>query len=283
MADKADLHIHTTCSDGKLTPEEAVLMASKKKLKALSITDHDTFKGYHLAKEKAIELGIDLIPGVEITSTFRSRECHLLAYYFEPESEFFKNFVLKQRYSRKNRIKGIIDKLVKSGIDINYDEVWALANGANIGRPHVAEILIDKGYVSSIQEAFKRYLSEEQLKGIDNEYPSIQEAIGVVKSVGGAAMLAHPGRFYSTEEVEELIDYGLDGLECIHPSHDWKTQLRYAELCEKRSLLKCGGSDYHGGTDDGYTNIGVVSIAMKYVDRIKRMTDQRKKIIEVKD
>ncbi len=283
MADKADLHIHTTCSDGKLTPEQAVLIASKKKLKALSITDHDTFKGYHLAKEKAKELGIELIPGVEITSTFKGRECHLLAYYFEPESEYFKNFVLKQRYTRKNRIKGIIDKLIKNGIDITYDEVWALANGANIGRPHVAEVLINKGYVSSIQEAFMRYLSEEQLDGIESEYPSIQEAIEMVKSVGGAAILAHPGRFYSSEEVKELIDLGLDGLECIHPSHNWQTQLKYAELCEKNSLLKSGGSDYHGGIDDGYTNVGVVSVAMKYVNRIKKMTDQRKKTIEVKD
>tara|TARA_R110002096_G_scaffold151859_3_gene314631 strand:- start:2167 stop:3018 length:852 start_codon:yes stop_codon:yes gene_type:complete len=283
MLPKADLHIHTTSSDGRLSPKEAVQLACDKKLEALAITDHDTFEGYTLAKDFAAEKEIELIPGVEITTLFKGGECHLLAYYFDTSSQYFKDFVLKQRFARKERIKVIIEILNKQGIDVDYDEVWAIANGANIGRPHLASVLINKGYVSSKHEAFLRYLSNERLGDFESAYPDVKDAINIVKEVGGAAIVAHPGRFYSQEEIEELVELGVDGIECIHPSHNWQKQLSYTEFCDKKALLKTGGSDYHGAYESGNTHVGVITIAYKHVEKMKRMTDQRKSIIKLKD
>ncbi len=283
MLPKADLHIHTTCSDGKLAPTEVIELAKEKKLKAVSITDHDTYKGYHQAREKAEELEVELISGCEITSTINDKEAHILAYYFDPDTDYLEKFLSEQRKARSKRIKGIIATVQKAGVDVDYDEVWAEANGANIGRPHLARVLTQKGYVSSPKEAFIRYLSNQKLGTIENTYPDYREVIEIVKNVGGACILAHPGRLYSSEEVKKFVEAGMDGIECIHPSHNYALQKKYTEMCEEQGLLMTGGSDTHEGLNAGYTNLGVVTIAYKYVDKIKRMTSQRKNIIELKD
>lgn len=283
MLPKADLHIHTTCSDGKMSPTEAVELAKEKNLASLSITDHDTCKAYHKALAKAEELEIELIPGVEITSTIGDKEAHILAYYFDPDTNYLEDFLKQQKQARRERIKGIIDTVKKNGIDVDFDEVWAEANGANIGRPHLARVLMQKGYVSSHKEAFIRYLSNQKLGSIENTYPDYREVIEIIKNVGGAAVLAHPGKLYSKEEIEAFIKAGIDGLECIHPSHNYTLQKKYTELCEKHSLLMTGGSDSHEAKDAGYTNVGVVTIAYKHIEKMKKMTQQRKNIVEIKN
>ena len=282
MLARADLHIHTTCSDGRLEPEEAVEIAIQRKLAAISITDHDTFNGYKQAREKAENSEVELIPGIEITSSFHEKEAHLLAYYFDVESGKLEQLLLSQRVARRERIKGIIETLEGNGLDINYDEVRAEANGANIGRPHVANVLVEKGYVGNYFEAFTRFLSTERLGEIANTYPDFKEVIKTVKNAGGACILAHPGRLYSQVEVEEFIQAGIDGIECIHPSHNYTLQKLYTEIVEKKSLLMTGGSDYHGGFERAPMHVGVVSVAAKYVEKMRRMTDQRKKIISIK-
>lgn len=282
MLPKADLHIHTTCSDGRLLPNEAVEVAHSKKLAALSITDHDTFEGYFKAIDKANELGIELIPGVEITASFKEKEAHILAYYFDVESSYFANFMISQKVARRNRIKGIIQTLNAQGVEVEYDEVRAEANGANIGRPHVAKVLIQKGYSRNFSDAFMRYLSSEKLGEIENDYPSYKEVIELIKSVGGASILAHPAKFYTEAEIQEFIEAGIDGLECIHPSHNFTLQKKYSEMVEKNALLLTGGSDYHGGKEMAERHLGVVCIANKHSMRMKRMTDQRKQIVELR-
>lgn len=283
MPAKADLHIHTVHSDGKLQPEEVIEIAAEKKLRSVSITDHDTYDAYFEAKDLADEKEIELIPGVEITSNINGKESHILAYYFDPDTKYLGDFLMRQKKARKDRIKGIIETVTKSGIDVDYDEVWAEANGANIGRPHLARVLKQKGYVNSTKEAFIRYLSNQKLGDIDNNYPDYREVIEIVKNVGGACILAHPGRMYNSEEVQAFIDAGIDGLECIHPSHNFKLQLKYTQLCEQNALLMTGGSDTHNGKNSGYSQFGVVTLNTKYVDKMKRMTDQRKKIVDLKN
>lgn len=282
MTGKADLHIHTTCSDGRLTPVEAVSLAAGTGLKAVSITDHDTYEGFRLAESTAKELGIELIPGMEITAVFEQKECHILAYYFDPELDFMQYFVLKQRNERRKRIKIIIGILKENGIDLTYEEVRAVSNGANIGRPHVAKVLIEKGYAASIRDAFMRYLSTEKLGQVDAAYPEAEEAIRLIKKAGGAAVIAHPGRFYTLSQVDKLVAYGADGIECVHPSHKWEYQLKYTEYCDSNALLKTGGSDYHGGLTGARSQVGVVTTAYKNVVKMKRMTDQRKKLSTLK-
>lgn len=283
MPDKADLHIHTTCSDGQLSPQEVIQLAIQKKLKSIAITDHDTFEAYEIAKDLAVENDIELIPGVEVTTTFHGREAHILAYYFETDTNYFADFLAKQKRSRADRIKNIVRTLQADKIDIEYAEVWATADGGNLGRPHIAKILIEKGYVSNFNQAFELYLSNEKLGDIKNDYPTAEEAIQMIKNVGGAAILAHPGRLYSDDEIDEFIEMGIDGLECIHPSHNWRRQKYYTDLCEKKSLLKTGGSDYHGGFETGHTNVGVVAVNTKHIVAMKRMTDQRKQTVLIKD
>jgi len=280
MLQKADLHIHTTCSDGRLTPIQAVEVAKESKLAALSITDHDSIEGYLKAVDRADALEIELIPGVEITASMDDKEVHLLAYYFNPYSESLKQLLLSQRVGRRNRIKGIIDTLSGNGLEIDYDEVRAEANGANIGRPHVAQILIKKGYVGNYFEAFAKYLSTERLGEIKHTYPDYTSVVEAIKSSGGAVILAHPGKLYSNDEIEEFLRAGIDGIECIHPSHNFTLQKKYTELAESHSLLLTGGSDYHGGIERAHVHLGVVSVAYKHVAKMKRMTDQRKLIIE---
>jgi len=283
MLTKADLHIHTKCSDGRLLPEQAVEVAHKRGLAALSITDHDTFEGYFEAIDKANALGIELIPGVEITSSFKNQEAHILAYYFDVNTTYFSDFFKSQRIARRSRIKGIIKTLNGKGLNLDYDEVRAEANGANIGRPHVAKVLVSKGYARNHNDAFIRYLSTERLGEIENTYPDYKDVIEIVRNIGGATILAHPAKHYKSSEIIEFIDAGIDGLECIHPSHNFDLQKKYTKIVEEHSLLLTGGSDYHGGYEMAERHLGVVCVALKHIEKMKRMTDQRKQLVEIKN
>lgn len=283
MPEKVDLHIHTTHSDGRLSPADAVEWAVEKKLSAIAITDHDTYDGYFEAANKAADVGIKCIPGVEITSNFQGRECHILAYDFQTDTDYLSDFLTKQKVARRNRVKGIIDTLQKQGLDIDYDEVRAEANGANMGRPHLARVLIDKGYVGNFNEAFMRYLGDSQLGEISNSYPEHIEVIRIIKNVGGACILAHPGRMFNDKQIATFIEDGIDGLECIHPSHNWKTQKKLTELCEKHNLLMTGGSDCHNNRGASYSHFGVVTLNAKHLNSLLRMTEQRKNIVDLKE
>ena len=283
MLTKADLHIHTKCSDGRLLPEQAVEVAHKRGLAALSITDHVTFEGYFEAIDKANALGIELIPGVEITSSFKNQEAHILAYYFDVNTTYFSDFFKSQRIARRSRIKGIIKTLNGKGLNLDYDEVRAEANGANIGRPHVAKVLVSKGYARNHNDAFIRYLSTERLGEIENTYPDYKDVIEIVRNIGGATILAHPAKHYKSSEIIEFIDAGIDGLECIHPSHNFDLQKKYTKIVEEHSLLLTGGSDYHGGYEMAERHLGVVCVALKHIEKMKRMTDQRKQLVEIKN
>jgi predicted metal-dependent phosphoesterase TrpH len=282
MLSKADLHIHTTCSDGRLEPLQVVDVAINSKLSAFSITDHDTIEGYIQAKEYAKEHEIELIPGVELTASMDEKEVHILGYYFDSNSEHFSKLLLSQRVGRRERIKGIIQTLKSMGLEIDYDEVRAEANGANIGRPHVAQILIQKGYVGNFFEAFSKYLSTERLGEIKHTYPSFEKVINVIKAAGGASILAHPGKLFKDEEIHNFISAGIDGIECIHPSHNFTLQKKFTELTVSNSLLMTGGSDYHGSMERANVHIGVVAIAMKHISKMRRMTEQRKTMVKLK-
>ncbi|MCW9707770.1 PHP domain-containing protein [Fodinibius salsisoli] len=277
---KADLHIHTKASDGRMSPEGILQCAKKHKLEIIAITDHDTLKGYDQARELAERSDeLTLLPGIEITSDFDGRECHLLAYCFDPDHHEIRQLVLDHYRSRINRGHWIIEELAKEGLELTIDEVKAEARGGNIGRPHIAAVLLDKGYVGSFKEAFIRYLSDEQLGSIYNEYYDYQKVIKTVKKTGGATVIAHPGRLYSEEELEHLVKAGVDGIEVMHPSHDYQTQKRVEAFADKHNLLKTGGSDFHGSDKKYKRYFGVVTINTKYVHRLVRLTNQRKEMM----
>jgi 3',5'-nucleoside bisphosphate phosphatase len=273
---KADLHTHTNASDGALSPADLIRKAKEKGLKVLAITDHDTIKGYTEAKEPAREAGIELISGAEITALWNDREVHLLAYLFDDSDPGLLQLLRNQKRARILRMKAIVEHLKKEGIDIDLDEVRAESGPGNLGRPHAASVLISKGYVASVAEAFIRYLSTDKLKGIKTQYASIEEIIKTVRNAGGVISLAHPGPIYSQTEIDEIITLGIDGIECIHPSHNFNVQSTFKNLAEARNLLVTGGSDFHGtGKSDYDPYFGIVTIGNKFVASMKRLAERR--------
>ena len=276
---KADLHIHSNASDGQYAPQDLLKKVKSKGLQTISITDHDTIAGYLQAKETAAELEIELITGVEITSIWNSREVHLLAYCFDEEDSAFVNLLARQRKARRIRMRSIVTELNKKGVDIDYDEVRAIAHTGNVGRPHAASLLIKKGYVSSVPEAFIRYLSEDHIKEIQTEYAGIEEVVAVTKQAGGVVSVAHPGPIYSEMDLNDILSFGLDGIECIHPSHNFNVQRVYSKMAKSRNLLVTGGSDFHGnGKSDYDPYLGVVTLSSEHVEGIKRTARNRKQL-----
>ncbi len=277
---KADLHIHTKASDGMLSVAELLDKVVKKGLKTVSITDHDTIDGYLEAQKPAADMGIELIPGVELTVLWKSMEVHLLAYDFDIQDESFLSMIANQKIARRLRMKKIVEVLKKDGVEIDYDEIRAVSGNGNVGRPHAAMVLIKKGYVSSVPEAFIRYLGTEKVKTVETKYIKIDDVIDVVKKAGGVLSVAHPGRLFTMDEVNELLSYELDGIECIHPSHTFTLQRQFTELAKSKDLLITGGSDFHGKNNSDYDPyFGVVTLSQNHVASLRRSAANRKRIL----
>ncbi len=277
---KADLHIHTNASDGDLTPEELIEKVSGKSLDVIAITDHDTINGYLEAKKFAADKEIELIPGTEISTVWNDREIHVLAYGFDEEDEEFLRLIANQKSARRKRMKAIVEVLKSEGIDIDYEEVRAESHPGNIGRPHAASVLINKGYVASVSEAFIRYLGTDKITQIKTEYAVLDEVISIVHDAGGVLSIAHPGPMYSKNEMKELLKHPFDGIECIHPSHSYKVQKMFLDLAKSNNLLITGGSDYHGtGKSEYDPYLGVVTIGLQFVEALKRSARSRKNMI----
>lgn len=275
---KADLHIHTTASDGHMSPEEVVREAANLNLAVIAITDHDTLKGLSPALNEAKDRDIKVMTGVEITTAFGERECHLLAYDFDAENKGLIGLLRAHQKARVNRAQWIISQLQKEGLQLDIDEVLAEADGRNVGRPHIAEILRKKGYIGSIKEAFIRYLSDDALGVIESNYHKFDKVIDVVKKAGGVAVLAHPGRLYSASQLEELVKGGFDGIEAKHPSHNYEIQKEIEAFAERHNLLVTGGSDFHGEVKDYYRHFGTLTVEQSCVDQIQALAESRKKL-----
>jgi len=185
--------------------------------------------------------------------------------------------LLQQSGARRRRMAKIVENLQKQGIDIDMDEVKAEAGFSNLGRPHAASVLMNKGVVSTFNEAFIRYLSSEKLDHISAEYCTLTEAVEVMKRAGGVLSLAHPGPLYSADEIDQIIDLGVDGLECIHPSHPYPVQKNFTKIAERKNLIITGGSDFHRPSKSGYEPyFGIVTLGEQYVEALKRTSRQRK-------
>lgn len=275
---KADLHTHTTYSDGACNPAHLVKLAAEKSLSVLSITDHDSIEGYLSAKSAAEEYGIELLPGVEITTVYKQKEIHILAYCFDPGKNELHTALKMQRKARLKRMFRILNIISKKGIDISIEEVIAEAGNMNVGRPHLAAVMIKKRYVHSLQEAFIRYLASDVLGDIHPEYISVQECIELIKNSCGFSSLAHPSVLGSNELVSELIGLGLDGIECIHPSHNFDDQKTFIALAKANNLLITGGSDFHGNGKAYDPYFGIVTLSLDHVQSLKRLARRRKEI-----
>ena len=252
-SDFVDLHCHSTASDGTFSPTDVARLAHECNLSGLALTDHDTIAGVEEAAAEAARLGIDFLPGIEISADFpQPATMHILGYGVDPKSPVLADMTRRLIEGRDNRNPRIIKKLNDLGISITMDEVEREAGGKVIGRPHIAAILIRKGYVSSMKEAFNKYLAPGGLAYFDKERLSPREALEMIRQSGGVSVLAHPIQLRPLNDgeleriVKDLKDLGLLGLEVIHSDHGPNLVEKYTKLADRFGLLKTGGSDFHG-------------------------------------
>jgi hypothetical protein len=252
-SDFVDLHSHSTASDGTLAPAEVARLAVRNGLSAWALTDHDTIAGIAEAAAEALKLGLDFLPGIEISAEFpQPGTLHLLGYGIDPASDVLAGMTKSLLAGRDNRNPKIVERLRELNVAITMEEVEAEAGGAVIGRPHIAAILTRKGYVSSIKQAFDKYLAPGGLAYFDKERLTPRQAIEMIRDSGGVAVLAHPVQLRLQNDarldrvVKDLTDLGLSGIEVIHSDHDAALVEKYADIARRYGLLKTGGSDFHG-------------------------------------
>jgi predicted metal-dependent phosphoesterase TrpH len=254
-----DLHCHSTASDGTLPPAEVARLAQRSGLAGLSLTDHDTIGGVAEAAAEAQRLGLAFLTGIEISCEYpHPGTMHILGYGVDPTSDTLRDLTTRLLEGRDNRNPKIIARLNELGVSITMDEVEheAKATAADsrkpIGRPHIAAVLLRKGYVNSIKQAFDKYLAPGGLAYFDKERLTMRQAMDLVRASGGMPVLAHPIQLRTQNDAElervvkDLVDLGLVGLETIHSDHDAALVDKYTRLADRYGLLKTGGSDFHG-------------------------------------
>ena len=250
---RIDLHLHTTYSDGSLPPAEVLGLARKAGVSALAITDHDIVDGIPEAIEAGAHLGIEVIPGIEISSRYGENELHMLGYFLDWKDSSLSSRLVQLRASRHRRNPRIIEKLNELGLDLTYEEVKALAGTESIGRPHIARVLMAKGYVRSAKEAFDRYLAEGAAAYVPRELPEPAEAIAWIRTARGIPVLAHPTWVKESAEglfglCDKLKAEGLGGIEVHYSTHKPQQTSQFLEIARRLDLLVTGGSDFHGLT-----------------------------------
>lgn len=242
MTFRADLHAHTTCSDGTLTPVELVEHAVAIGLKGLSITDHDTITAYETAIPKAKELGLLLGTGVEFSSSYKNINVHILGYNYRSDSPEIAAFCQRHQERRIKRNRAILEKLAHLNMPIEEMEL----KGKTIGRPHIAQLMIQKGYVRSIKEAFNHYLGDNKCCYVANSPFSVEETVSILHQAGGKAFIAHPHLMSDGRFVKELLQFSLDGIECYYSRCHLEREKRWIKIAQDKGLLISGGSDFHG-------------------------------------
>ena len=249
-----DLHMHSTCSDGTFSPSELVRQVKAAGVTHMALTDHDTVAGLAEAREEAARQGVAFLGGLEISAELQPGTMHILGYGFDEGSAHLLERLEYVRRARRERNPKIIANLNGLGFEIRLEEVAAKAGGEVLGRPHFAQVMLDKGYVESTQEAFDKYLAKGKPAYMDKERLSPGESVSVIRSAGGVAVLAHPLQLKarSDEELEALIgglvNAGLQGMECYYRNHTPEVTRNFLLLAKRFGLIPTGGSDFHGAS-----------------------------------
>lgn len=278
-----DLHSHTTASDGSFTPREVVLLAKNQGLSALGITDHDTLGGHAEALIAGAELGVEIVPGIELSTQNEAGEkFHLLGYYVAPDSLLARELVELQR-ERDARNAVILEKLAALGAPVSAGRVAEIARGGVVGRPHIARALIEAGHVQSVEEAFRRFLADGAGATAAKQVLTPARAVELIHAAGGVAVWAHPTRPPSQRggeddweklelQLQNWLEIGLDGLEIYYSQYRPAEASWTAQMAEKYRLLGTGGSDFHGASKPdiqvGVTHTGS-AVPAEILDRLK--------------
>lgn len=270
---QGDLHTHTTASDGTFSPEQNVQRAVEKGLKAIAITDHDTVNGIEGALKEANKYDdFECIPGIEISTLYKGQDIHVLGYYLDYKDKNLIKKLEELTTVRDQRNKMILQKLNGLGIRIDEEELEAKRCGdGNVGRGHIAEILMEKGIVNSLPEAFDKFLGKGKVAYAIPDRISPIDAVKIILYAKGIPVLAHPGIYDADELIPLLSENGLAGIEYCHPDHTVEQVQQYEEIAEKYSLIKTAGSDFHGFRNGEvfHGDIGSCSVPLSTLEQLK--------------
>jgi predicted metal-dependent phosphoesterase TrpH len=275
---EVDLHIHSTASDGKYSPAEIVRKAAGAGLKVIALTDHDTVEGIAAALEAVAEFpGLKFIPGVEISTDVPSGEVHMLGYFIDYTNEELLQKLENMRNSRQRRAQEMIEKLGKLGMPVDWERVREIAGTGSVGRPHIAQAMLEKGYISTLKEAFNKYIAWGGPAYVKREKLAPSEAIGLILRVGGLPVLAHPFTVNDHEKlVAELAADGLAGVEAYYGEYNSEEIRRLVNLADKHGLIVTGGSDYHGLDDNVEVMLGGAPVPTEAAEKLISLAEQRK-------
>ncbi|HYU20447.1 MAG TPA: PHP domain-containing protein [Chloroflexota bacterium] len=272
-----DLHLHTLASDGRLTAAELVRLAHARGVRRLAITDHDTTDAVAAAAAEGLRLGVDVIPGIELGTDIPGSEVHMLGYFLRYQDDAFQAVLAGFRDGRIGRARGMVAHLNGLGLQISWERVREIAAEASVGRPHVAQALLEAGYVQSMPEAFEKYIGRNGPAYVERVKFTPIQAIELIHSVSGLAVVAHPvledGELDVTPLLPELAAAGLDGLECYYQGYDPALVQSLVGLARQHGLVPTGGSDYHGFPLSGQTEVvnfpGSVDVPPTVVDELE--------------
>ena len=268
---KAELHAHTTFSDGVLSPRQLVEEAHEVGLAALAVTDHDTVDGVAPARAAARELDLELeiIAGVEFSTNLHGHEIHVLGLFIDDSDAELLASTVRSREFRYQRANEIVERLNELGRDVEFCSVEAAAGKGSIGRPHIARALVQHGVVTTADEAFRRFIGIGKPAFVPKPTIEVTEVIGVVHGAGGVAILAHPASTrVGEEQIRELAALGLDGFEIQHPKHSASARRKLTALIDKLGLLPSGGSDFHG-PGSGRTKLGTHAVPLSTMETLR--------------
>jgi len=268
---KADLHLHTNYSDGVLSPSKLIDLAKKNDLSVISITDHDNVNGIEEAIEYGNSVGIQVIPGVEISADIDDNEIHILGYFIDHKNPEFLDFLKNSRQMRIERNEKIVNKLNDLGSKINFDDILKkVGSQTSLGRPHIAMELYDEGFVKTYYEAFFKYIGDDKTAYVRKSNPDAKEVIEMISKCKGLSFIAHPGKYIRDEKLLKLTEHGLDGIEVVHPSHDKESMAYFNKIISEKFLLSSGGSDFHGGIKNDSSCLGKFCISGTEIQNMKR-------------
>jgi predicted metal-dependent phosphoesterase TrpH len=277
MTAGVDLHSHTTASDGTLSPAELVRAAVKRGVRVLAITDHDSTEGVAAARAEAAKHPLlTIVPGLEINCDVPGAEVHVLGYYVDDAAGWFQDFLREQRAERVARVHRIAARLAELGMPIDAADVFALVQEGSAGRPHVAQVMVQRGYVRSVREAFDRWLHTNGPANVPRRRLTPEDAIAVIRRAGGVPVFAHPGLAGRDELIPDMVAAGLMGIETYYAEHSATQTAHYKDLCRAHGLVATGGSDYHGERSGRTNPLGHPPVPMSVFEELQQAAERAK-------
>ncbi|HTY38854.1 MAG TPA: PHP domain-containing protein [Bacteroidota bacterium] len=268
-AGRADLHTHTTHSDGAHEPHDLIQRAHNLGIEVLSITDHDNVGALDEGIEWGKSFGMEVITGLELSVSLGEKDVHVLAYFVDHRNQDLLDYLTFFRRERLKRAERIVQKLNKMNVPLKLEAVLEQAGVGSVGRPHVANALLDGGFIGAYHEAFEKFIGNGG-PAFEKKYQlSPADAFKLVNKAGGLSFLAHPGKHISELDLSQLIKNGLDGIEVVHPAHDDKLREYYRGLVNQYFLLESGGSDFHGGKKNDDHTLGMFTVPMHVVETMR--------------